>query len=134
MTLTIIFKNSNSCNFRKKNYLFSKHWEIVNKRGAEYSGLEVTVATSFIFDILRAEWVKNGWDVEELKYLCLAMDNPNNFIYCQAAYLDDLKNYYQQNRGRVFVIWIFRKRRIYKRKRFTKSNKLYMWSFDFLVA
>ena len=25
--------------------------------------------------------------------------NSNNFIYCQAAFLDELKNYYLQNHG-----------------------------------
>ena len=99
------FKNSNLCNFRKIFYFFSQYWEIVNKRGTEYSGLAVTVATSFIFDFLGVEWVESGWVVEELKYFCLAMDNSpdelnrNNFIYCQAAYFDELKNYYQQNHG-----------------------------------
>ena len=103
--MTINFKNSNSCNFRKIFQFFSHYCKIVNKRGTEYSELAVTVATSFIFYFLRAEWVENGWDVEELKYLCLAMNNspdqlnPNNFIYCQAAFLDELKNYYRQNHG-----------------------------------
>ena len=58
MCLTVKFKNSNSCNFKKIFYFFSQYWEIVNKRGTEYSGLAVTVATSFIFDILRVEYLK----------------------------------------------------------------------------
>ena len=73
MSLTINFKNSNSCNFRKNFYFFSQYWKVVNKRGVEYSDLQVTVATSFIFDILRLEWIENSWSVEEVKYLCLAM-------------------------------------------------------------
>ena len=89
MSLTIRFNNSNSCNFKKIFYFFHQYWEIVNKRGAEYSGLQVPVAPSFIFDILRVEWEENGCD--EL--------NPNNFIYCQSAYLDQLKNYYLKNNG-----------------------------------
>ena len=101
MSMTINFKNSDSCNFRKIFYFFAQYCEVVSKRGTEYSELAVTIATSFIFDFLRVEWV----DVEELKYLCLAMDNSpdelnsNNFIYCQAAFLDELKNYYRQNHG-----------------------------------
>ena len=91
MSMIINFKNSNSCNFRKIFYFFSQYCEIVNKRGTEYSQLTVTVGTSFVFDFLRVGLVENGWDVKELKYLCLAMDNspdelnPNNFIYCQGA-------------------------------------------------
>ena len=105
MSLTIRSNNLSSCNFRKIFYFFHQYWEIVNKRGVEYSDLQVTIATSFIFDILRVEWKENGWDVEELKYVCLALDafcdelNPNNFIYCQSAYLEQLENYYLQNNG-----------------------------------
>ena len=103
--MIIRFNNLNSCNFRRILYFIHQYWEIVNKRGVEYSDLQVTIATSFIFDILRVEWEENGWDVEELKYVRLALDtfwdelNPNNVIYCQSAYLDQLKNYYLQNNG-----------------------------------
>ena len=48
----------------------------------------------------------NGWNIEDFKrYLCLAIDasceelNPNNFLYCQVTYLDEIKNYYTQNNG-----------------------------------
>ena len=30
--------------------------------------------------------------------------NRNNFIYCQTAYLEELKNYYTQKNGSIFVI------------------------------
>ena len=90
-------------NVKKIFYFFYQYWEIVSKRGFEYSGLQVTVAVSFIFDILILEWEEKSWDVEELKYLCLALDvlcdelNPNNFAYCPTAYLEELKNYYIQH-------------------------------------
>ena len=102
MSCTIRF-DSNSYNFKKTFYFLHQYWEIINKRGIKYSGLQVTVATGFIFDILRIEWEENNWDIEELKYLCLALDNlceelnPNNFTYCQFAYFDHLKNYYLEN-------------------------------------
>ena len=78
---------------------------MVNNRGVEYNDLQVTIGTSFIFDISSVEWVENSWDVEELKYVCLALDafcdalNPNNFFHCHSAYLDQLENYYLQNNG-----------------------------------
>ena len=103
--LSLNFRNKNICNFKKIFYFFYKYWEIVDRRGVEYSGLQVTIATSFIFYVRRVEWIENSWDVEELKYLCLALDNshadlnPNNFVCCQAAYLDEFKNYYKQNNG-----------------------------------
>ena len=103
MSLTIKFKKLYSRNFRKKIlFLFSI---LGNKRGVEYSDLQVTVATSFIFDYLKLEWIENNWDVRELQYLCLAMDtasdelNPNNFAHCRFAYLEELKNYYIKNNG-----------------------------------
>ena len=70
------------------------------KRGTELSGLQVTIATSYVFNMLRVEWEKNGWDINKLKYLTLAMDcmpdelNPYNFLHCQVAYVDELENYY----------------------------------------
>ena len=103
--MTIKFKNSYSYKLRKNFYFFSQYWEIVNKRSVEYSDLQVTVATSFIFDYLRLEWIENNWGVREMQYLCLAMDaapdelNPNNSAHCQYAYLEELKNYYIENNG-----------------------------------
>ena len=74
MSLTIRLNNLNSCNFRKIFYFFHPYWEIVNKRGIEDSDLQVTITTSFIFDILTVEWEENGWEGEELKYVCLTLD------------------------------------------------------------
>ena len=45
---------------RKIFRLFLKYWEIVAKKGTEYSGLEVFVVTSYIFDMLQDEWQMNG--------------------------------------------------------------------------
>ena len=42
-------------NVKKMFYFFHQDWQIVSKRGLEYSGLQVTVTTSFIFDYLRLE-------------------------------------------------------------------------------
>ena len=61
-------------NIKKMFYFFHQYWQILSKRGLEFSGLQVDVATSFIFDYLRLEWLENGWDVAQLKHLCLALD------------------------------------------------------------
>ena len=80
--------------------LFFNYWKVLAKRGTELSGLQVTIATSYIFYMLRVEWEKNGWSIDKLKYLTLALDcmpdelNPYLFLHCQAAYLDELENYY----------------------------------------
>ena len=47
---TLICRNMNYC--RKIFRLFFKYWEIVAKRGTQYSGLEVFAVVSYIFDIL----------------------------------------------------------------------------------
>ena len=92
-------------NVTKFFYFFHQYWQIVSKRDLEYSGLQVTIAKNFIFDYLRIEWLENGLDVAELKYLCLALDascddlNPNKFVHFPYAYLDELKNYYTQHNG-----------------------------------
>ena len=106
ISFTIRF-DSNSYNFKNFFYFLHQYWEIINKRGVEYSGLHVTVATSFIFDILRIESEENNWDIEELKHLCLSLDNlceklnRNNFTYCQYTYLDHLKNYHLENNNNI---------------------------------
>ena len=84
--------------------LFFNYWKVVAKRGTELSGLQVTIATSYIFNMLRVEWEKNSWSIDKLKYsllkYTLALDcmpdelNPYLFLHCQAAYLDELENYY----------------------------------------
>ena len=38
--------------------LFFNYWKVVAKRGTELSGLQVTIATSYIFNILQVEWEK----------------------------------------------------------------------------
>ena len=82
----------------------------MSKRGLEYSGIQVTIATSFIFDYLRLEWLENSWDVAELKYLCLALDascddlNANKFVHFAYVYLDELKSYYTQHNRSMFHI------------------------------
>ena len=80
--------------------LFFNYWKVVAKMGTELRGLQVFVATSFIFNILQVEWERNGWDINKLKYLTLNLDcmpdelNLYKFLHCQAAYLEELKNYY----------------------------------------
>ena len=50
--------------------------------------------------MLRVEWEKNGWCIDKLKYLTLALDcvpgalNRYLFLHCEATYLDELENYY----------------------------------------
>ena len=49
---------------------------------------------------------KNGWDVEELKWICAALDNnydildPTYFTNCTFVYLDHIKTcYYLEHNG-----------------------------------
>ena len=40
--------------------LFLHYWKIAAQRGYRLSGLEVFIATSHIFSMLRIEWQKNN--------------------------------------------------------------------------
>ena len=84
-------------NVKKFSYFFHQYLQIISKRGLENSVLQADIVTSFIFDYLRLEWLESGWNVAELKYLCLALDassddlNPNKFVHFPHAYIDELK-------------------------------------------
>ena len=101
MSFTIRFRNYFSSNYKKICYFFFQYWYTVEKRGVELDDLHV--CTNFIFDYMRLEWLDNDWDVEELEFWCLAMDqmpdelDPNNFVISQYSYLITLKNYYLNN-------------------------------------
>ena len=54
---------------------------------------------------------KKKWDIEELNYICLALDNncedfdPTFFTDCRSAYLDHVKTcYYLEKNGSAFII------------------------------
>ena len=77
-----------------------KYWGYTSKRGTDYNALKVVLLTNVLSMDLRNEWEKNGWDVEELKWICAVLDhnsdilNPNYFSNCRFAYLDHIKTCY----------------------------------------
>ena len=79
------------------NYFYKYY---TSKRNTEYSTIEAVVLTSLIFTHLKIEWDALEWDIEELKWICHALDNncsilnPYNFTDCKFAYLDHLKTCY----------------------------------------
>ena len=86
--------------------MFWKYCDYTSKRGTDFSVLEVLLLTNVLFMDLRTQWEKNGWDVEELKWICAALDNnydildPNYFTNCRFAYLDHIKTcYYLEHNG-----------------------------------
>ena len=108
-------------NFRRIHSLFLLYWKIVEQRGVGLGNWEVFATTSHVFGVLQTEWEMNNWDVEELKSLVSAMDhmpndiNPNLFLGSYSAYLDQLTNYYIENKN----VWIC--------YRFTVGS-LFVWS------
>ena len=72
--------------------LFYKYWDAVSKRGTEHTSLEV--------ELLKIDWDKNGWNTDELKYICYLLDarfddlDPNYFIRKEFAYLNHVKTWY----------------------------------------
>ena len=100
------FTNISPISFGKRFAIFWKYWDYVSKRGTEYIALEVLVMKNVLFKHLRSEWEKVNQDIEELKYICAALDNgcedlnPNYFIDCRFAYLEHLKTFnYLENNG-----------------------------------
>ena len=86
--------------------MFWKYWDYTSKRETDYNAREVVLLTNVPFMDLRTQWEKNGWDVEELKWICAAIDhnyvilNPNYFTNCRFAYLDRIKTcYYLEHNG-----------------------------------
>ena len=86
--------------------MFWKCLDSTSKRGTDYNALEVVFFTNVLFMDLRTQWEKNGWDVEELKSISVALDhnydifNPNYFTNCRFAYLDHIKTcYYLEHNG-----------------------------------
>ena len=86
------FKNTRPMPFGKFFPLFHKYWDAVSKRGTEHTSLEV--------ELLKIDWDKNGWNTDELKFICYLLDarfddlDPNYFIRKEFAYLNHVKTWY----------------------------------------
>ena len=80
--------------------MFWKYWDYTSKRGTDYNALKVVLLTNVLSMDLRNQWEKNGWDVEELKWICAVLDhnsdilNPNYFSNYRFVYLDHIKTCY----------------------------------------
>ena len=78
--------------------MFWKYCDYTSKRGTDFSARSRS-STSYKcpFYGFKNSMGKNGWDVEELKRICAALDhnydilNPNYFTNCRFAYLDHIK-------------------------------------------
>ena len=74
--------------------LFSLYWNYCSQRGRQLNSLEVSLLTNTIYVKLREEWQENMCDIEELEWVCTALDNnydlldPSNFLNDELAYLD----------------------------------------------
>ena len=51
--------------FGKSVHIFYRYWDIVGKRGTEYTPLQVSILTSNLYLLLKFYWDKNGWDTDE---------------------------------------------------------------------
>ena len=69
------FTKPNSVSFRKFFGLFYKYWDYLSKRGTQYTAFEVLMLTNVIYMNLRLKWENEKWDIEELNYICHALDN-----------------------------------------------------------
>ena len=94
------FGNTTPTKFGKNFGLFLKYWNYCSERGGQYTSLEVNILKSFIYDKLKELWLTNQWNVDELNWICYALDHnhsrldPTNLLNNQFAYLYHAKNSY----------------------------------------
>ena len=92
------FTKPNSVSFGKFFSLFYKYWDYASKRETQYTAFEVLMLTNVIYMDLRIKWENEKQDIEELNYICHALDNncedldPPFFTNHRSAYLDHIKN------------------------------------------
>ena len=67
--------NTKRMSFENYFIMFWKYWDYTSKRGTDYNALKVVLLTNVLFMDLRTQQEKNGWDVEELKWICAALDH-----------------------------------------------------------
>ena len=103
------FLKPNSASFGKFFGLFFKYWDYASKRGNRYTAFEVLMLTNVIYMDLRSKWENQNWDIEELNYICHALDNNCEDLDLhvltdhQSAYLDHIKTWYylEKNNGSI---------------------------------
>ena len=106
------FTKPNSVSFRKFFGLFYKYWDYLSKRGTQYTAFEVLMLTNVIYMDLRIKWENEKQDIEELNYICHALDNncedldPPFFTDHRSVYLDHIKTWYylEKNNSLIFTI------------------------------
>ena len=87
--------------------LFSLYWNYcLQRRRQELNEIEFFTLAKCTYDKLASGWFKFKWDIQELNWICLAMEdndnnilNPNNFLTDCFAYLDHLKTCYYLNKN-----------------------------------
>ena len=84
--------------------LFLHYWNTVAQKG-NLTNLEVEIITSYLFGELKIEWVdKQNGNLEKLNYLTSALNylteeiNSNFYINNQAAYLDEMNDFYTHSK------------------------------------
>ena len=100
------WKEKQPVTFEKIFGFFNLYWNYgLQRRDQQINELEYFNLSKFFYDRLAIEWFKSKWNIEELNWICLAMDNnndilnPNNFLNDKFAYLDHLKTCYYLNKN-----------------------------------
>ena len=79
---------------------FALYWNYCRQLGVRYNNLEVFVLTKQLYEKLEIDWKKNKWDIQELIWICYAIEqnygmlNPANFLNDECAYVNLAKNYF----------------------------------------
>ena len=92
-------------NYKKNHEMLTTYWTGIEKHNVEYSCLEVFFATAVLYENLSVEWENNNWEIEELKYVTLALDclceelSPNKYVGKETEYISVLKEFYKNERS-----------------------------------
>ena len=67
---------------------FKQYWLYEKEREINYSSFDVFIRTEEIFVCLKQEWIKNKWNIKELKWICSQINYDNKMVDAN-MFLDD---------------------------------------------
>ena len=65
------FTNSTPATFGKFYYYFLKYWNFKRNRNGYHNQFQIDILTSILYMLLHEEWSALGYDLDELKWICV---------------------------------------------------------------
>ena len=76
---------------------FLKYSNFKRNRNGYHNQFQIEILTSILYMHLHKEWSALGWDIDELKWICVNLDynnellDPYNFTADESTYVDHAK-------------------------------------------